>query len=130
MSSEVTLFDELRDYVKAEIEKASSLPAFFMKAPNRSQHPYITFELRETYSQLRNKLAYSLIIDGWDRGDPKKLITANANIRKSFKEHKAHLTKSVLTIYTAGSSEFVEDEDKDIRHLIATYDVFVYEKER
>lgn len=122
------MFDTLRAYIKALIERETELNAYFISAPSNSVYPYCTFDLTEQYSEDIEKHIFELIIDTWDKDSPKKCIKNIDKLDKKLKIFKDNTDDFVVCIFCGSSKQFIEDQDKTIVRLQRKYDIIVYSK--
>lgn len=120
--------NELRKYIKKEIQIATRWNAKFNIACDINKIPYITFEYHILLTEDGGKYTIELTVDGWDKGLPYDVIAAIDKLDKAFKCHKGNTDEFLIQIYHGPGRGFIEDEDKEIQHLQRKYDVIVYEK--
>lgn len=120
--------NELRKYIKAEIEKATDWKAQFTRACDIKKIPYITFDYVILLTEDGGKYIIELTVDAWDTGKPFDVIEAIDKLDKHFKCHKGKTDEFLVQIYHGPNRGFVEDEDKNIQRLQRKYDVIVFEK--
>lgn len=118
----------LRKYLKQKIEEITGWKTSFSIAVDVNEIPYITFEYVELALEQEGKHLMELTVDGWDKFEPKNIITAIDALDNAFKKYKALNEDFMIQIYLGSNRQFIEDEDKDIKRLQRKYDLIVYER--
>lgn len=123
------MFDELRKYLTGLIKEISGVPVYFEIANDEASTPYIVYDVQENQSEIIHVHSYRLNIDCWDRSSVKNIISIIEKIDKEFMQFKDDAEKFVITIYHGPASGFVDDNDKNVKHFLRSYEITVYEKE-
>lgn len=123
------LYDDLRKWIKTEIETCTGMTAYFNRATDTADRPYVSFDLIEAQMSELHRHAYMVSVDFWDMDDPKAIIEACSKLDKRWMQKKENKDTFVVMIYHGSMKEFVEDDDKRIRHLTRSYDMTAYSKE-
>lgn len=120
--------NELRKYLETLLRDILKMPVSYRLAVNENMYPHSTFILSENYGADLNRDDRILTVDIWAK-DPKTVYDAAEVLQKEFRQYKDSTEEFVITIYRNGG-DHPDEDDKTLEHIIRTFDVRTYRKER
>lgn len=122
------MLNELRAYLKGELERVTGLPVYFLNADGEDM-PYVVFDIRDVPINDLVVRKMSLSVDLWDRGDPKTISEKSDEITKLWKHAKDNTDDFSVHIYTDTGAQYVDDPDQDVFRINNSFEVDAIFKE-
>lgn len=118
---------ELRALIKSEISTIVD-NVFFVEAPQSQPYPYIVFELQLVQADYIKKKSYMLECNFWFDTTYADVEDVADELDAMFESYKYIDDKIEVCIYNGSIRQEVADENKDLKRIRRTYEVYAYER--
>lgn len=119
--------NSLRKLIKTQL---ATLPisVYYLNANNNAMYPHVVFSLTSVNTGDLSRSDYVLDIDLWFKGASSFDIEEMADEIEALLKMKNLPTSEILPTFIADSRKTVIDEDKNIKHILLSFTVQLYEK--
>ena len=123
----MTKTNELKKLIKSIISEVINTCGF-KKVPKDTMYPHATFSFSSVNLGDMNRNDYIIDVDLWDKGESTKRIDEIADNLEEVFNNKNIPQDSILPTFYLMDRRNVEDEDKDIQHVLLRIEVQNYER--
>lgn len=119
--------NNLRKLIKTQLS-ALPISVYYLNANNNAMYPHVVFTLTSINTGDLNRSDYALDINLWYKCASAYDIEEMADEIEALLKMKNLPTSDILPTFIADSRKTVIDEDKNIKHILLSFTVQLYEK--